>query len=117
MNNQIDLYDVRVGVETYARVIRESISEQETWLDMVCGAVMLVSEIRNERVCRENPYLLELLVDAVTCVLLESEYFFSESDHERELAVVKSTKSALEHSISHMQEKVDDCYPAGAESG
>ncbi len=30
MNDQEDLYDARVGVETYARYIRQDLKEQET---------------------------------------------------------------------------------------
>ena len=115
MNEQ--LYDVRVGVETYARVISESISEKETWRDMVRGAAMLCLEFQEEPACSENPYLCSLLVAAVICVLLESEDFFGDSDHVRELALVKSTKNALEQMVSEFQKVVDDCYPKGAKSG
>lgn len=117
MNNQMDLYDVRVGVGTYARIISESIKEQETWQDMVQGAVEMCLEIQDEPACSENPYLCNLLVTAVTCVLIESKDFFGDSDHVRELALVKSTKSALEQIVSDIQDQVDDCYPEGAESG
>ena len=110
-----ELYDVRVGMETYSRIISESITEQETWRDMVSGAVELCSDIRNELVCTENPYLRELLVDAVAYVLIESKDIFSDSDHVRELALVKSTKSVLEQMVSDMQDDVDDCYPECAE--
>ncbi len=116
MNNLADLYDVRVGMETYARVISESISEQETWRDMVWGALELCSDIRNELVCTENPYLRELLVDAVTCVLFKSKDIFGDSDHVRELALVKNTKTALEQMVSEFQDVVDDCYPEGDEA-
>ena len=110
-----ELYDVRVGMETYSRIISESITEQETWRGMVRGAVGLCTDIRNDLVCTENPYLRELLVDAVTYVLIESQNIFGESDHVRELALVNSTKNALERMVSEMQEQVDECYPECAE--
>ena len=116
MNDKWDLYDARVGVETYSQIIRESVTEQETWRDMVRGAVGLCDEIRNELVCTENPYLRELLVDAVTCVLIKSKDIFGDSDHVRELALVKNTKTALEQMVSEFQDVVDDCYPEGDEA-
>ena len=115
MNDQ--LYDVRIGVDTYSQIIRESIIEQETWRDMVLGAVGLCAEIQGELACTENPYLRDLLMESVIRVLLKSGDFFGDTDHVRELALVKSTKFALEQVISDMQDQVDDCYPEGAESG
>ena len=115
MNDQ--LYDVRVGVETYSRIIRESIIEQENWRDMVRGAAVLCSGFNDEPACSENPYLCSLIIASINCVLLESTDFFDDSDHARDLALMKSTKSALEQVISTMQDQVDDCYPEGAESG
>ena len=115
MNDQ--LYDVRIGVDTYSQIIRESIIEQEAWRDMVRGAMELCLEFQEEPACSENPYLCNLLVTAVICVLGESEDFFGDSDRVRELALVKSTKSALEQVISYVQDEVDDCYAEGAESG
>ena len=111
MNEQVELYDVRVGMETYARVISERISEQETWRGMVRGAAMLCLEIQDEPACSENPYLCNLLVTAVICVLLESEDFVGDSDRERELALVKSTKSSIAQAIADWQDEVDECYP------
>ena len=110
-----ELYDVRVGMETYSRIISESITEQETWRDMVMGAAALCFNFVEEPACSENPYLRDLLVCAVSCVLIESKDIFGDSDRERELALVKSTKSALEQMVSHMQNDVDDCYPECAE--
>ena len=111
MNDHLDLYDARLGVETYARLISESIKEQETWRDMVLGTVALLSEIRDTPACRENPYLRDLLINAVVRVLIMSADFFGDSDHMRESALVRSTKRALEEAISAIQDEVNDCYP------
>lgn len=116
MNNQLDLYDTRVGVETYARLISESIKEQETWRDMVYGAMELCDQFCQEPACRENPYLYELLLNAIVCVLFQAKDFFGDSDHVRELELVRSTKRALEQVISRIQDEVDDCYPEGDEA-
>jgi hypothetical protein len=117
MNDKWDLYDARVGVETYARIISESIKEQETWRDMVLGAVALCLEFQDGPACGDNPYLCNLLMNAVICVLIESKDFFGDSDHVRELELVRSTKRAIAEVISDIQDEVDDCYPEGAESG
>jgi hypothetical protein len=82
---------------------------------MVWGAVELCTEIRDELACTENPYLRELLIDSIAYVLIESKDIFGDSDHVRELALVKSTKSALERVVSDFQDQVDDCYPECAE--
>ncbi len=111
MNEQLDLYDARVGVETYARIISESIKEQETWQDMVLGTGDLLIEIQTQPACTENPYLRDLIITTVVCVLIESKDFFGDSDQVRELELVRSTRRALEEVISAIQEQVDDCYP------
>ena len=111
MNYQLDLYDARVGVENYARLMSESLIEQATWRDMVWGAMKLCTEIRNEPSCRENPYLRDLLMNAIACVLLETKDFFGVSDQVRESDLVRSTRSALEEVISAIQDEVDECYP------
>ncbi len=116
MNDKWDLYDARVGVETYAQFIGESLIEQATWRDMVLGAVALCLEFQDEPACSENPYLCNLLTTAVICVLIESKDFFGDSDHVRELELVRSTKRALEEVISRIQDEVDDCYPEGDEA-
>ena len=116
MNDKWGLYDARVGVETYARIISESIKEQETWRDMVLGAAALCLEFQDEPACSENPYLCNLLTTAVICVLIESKDFFVDSDRSRELVLVKSTKTALEEVISQIRDEVDDCYPEGDEA-
>ncbi len=115
MNDQYDLYDARVGVETYAQSIRESLKEQETWSDMVRGAAGLCAEIEDTPACTENPYLCNLLMTVVRTVLLESEHYFGESNQARELALVRSTKRAIMESISEIQHDVDDCYPKTAD--
>ena len=111
MNDKWNLYDARVGVETYARLISESIKEQETWRDMVLGTGALLSESQDTAVCWENSYLRDLIIKAVVCVLIESKDFFGDSDHARELELVRSTKRALEEVISAIQDEVDECYP------
>ena len=113
MNNQIDLYDVRVGVETYSRIISESIKEQQTWRDMILGAVELCLELREEPACSENPYLCNLLTTAIICVLMKSKDFVVDSDHVHELELVRSTKRALAEVISNIQDEVNECYPEG----
>ena len=113
MNDQVDLYDVRVGVEYFAELISERLIDQETWRDIVCGAIGLSESFCEEPACRENPYLYELLLNAINCVLFQAMDYFVDSDHVRELALVKSTKRALEEVISRIQEEVDDCYPEG----
>ena len=111
MNNE--LYDVRVGVKYVSEVIREWVIDQATWREMVIGTGCLFVLFHEEPACRENPYLYELLLNAVGCVLYETKDFVSDSgrDRERELALVKSTKSALEQVISDKQDEVDICYP------
>ena len=116
MIDKLELYDARVGVETYARIISESIKEQETWRDMVWGAVALCAEIRDTPACSENPFLCDLLITAVGCVLIESADFFGASDQVRESDLVRSTRRALEEVISEIQEEVDECYPEGQEA-
>lgn len=111
MNNQEDLYDARVGVETYARYIRESLLERENWRDMVRGAAELCLEIEATPACRENPYLCNLIMTIVVTVLLVSEDYFGESDRVRELALVRSTKRAAMKAISEIKHDVDECYP------
>ena len=111
MNDHLDLYDARLGVETYARLISESIKEQETWRDMVLGAAALCSESKIEPACSENPYLQDLLMNAIACVLFESKDFFGDSDQVRESDLVRSTRSALDEVISAIQDEVDECYP------
>ena len=115
MNNQEDLYDARVGVETYARYIRESLLEQESWRDMVRGAAELCLEIGATPACTENPYLRDLLMTVIVCVLLESEDYFGESDQARELALVRRTKRVVMEAISEIQQDVDECYPETAD--
>ena len=46
MNDQ--LYEVRFGVEHYAQLINESLIDQESWRDMVEGAVALCLEFQDE---------------------------------------------------------------------
>ncbi len=116
MNDHLDLYDARLGVETYARLISESIKEQETWRDMVLGTVALLSEIQDTPACTENPYLRDLLINAVVRVLIMSTDFFGDSDQVRELDLVRSTRRALEEVISAIQDEVDECYPEGQEA-
>ncbi len=116
MIDQLNLSDARVGVETYARLIREGIKEQETWYDMVLGAVALCTVIQDTPACRENPYLRDLLINAVVRVLIMSADFFGDSDHMRESALVRSTKRELEEAISAIQDEVDECYPEGQEA-
>ena len=111
MNDQYDLYDARVGVETYAQSIRESLKEQETWWDMVRGAAGLCAEIEDTPACTENPYLCNLLMTVVRTVLLETEDCFGESDQARELALVRRTKRAVLEAISRNEQYVDECYP------
>ena len=115
MNDQYELYDVRVGVATYTRWIHESLIEQESWRDMVRGAAGLCAEIENTTACTENPYLCNLLMTVVRTVLLESEHYFGQSNQARELALVRSTKRAIMESISEIQHDVDDCYPETAD--
>lgn len=115
MNDQEDLYDARVGVETYARYIRQDLKEQETWRDMVQGAAELCIEIQDTPACTENPYLCNLLVTVVVGVLLGSEDYFGESDQTRELALVRSTKKEIMKAISEIEEMVDENYPEAAD--
>ncbi len=111
MNDHLDLYDARLGVETYARLISESIKEQETWRDMVLGTVALLSESQDTAACWENSYLRDLIIKAVVCVLFESKDFFGDPDQVRESDLVRSTRRALEEVISAIQDEVDECYP------
>ena len=116
MNDHLDLYDARVGVETYARLISERIKEKEAWRDVVSGAMVLCTEIQNEPSCSENPYLRDLLMNAIACVLLETKDFFGDSDQVCELDLVRRTRRALEEVISAIQDEVDECYPEGQEA-
>ena len=111
MNDQEDLYDARVGVETYARYIRQNLKDQKNWRDMVRGAEDLCSDILNTPACRENPYLCELLINVVVSVLLGSEHYFGESDKARELASVRSTKLQILNAILWLEGKLDESYP------
>ena len=47
MNDQEDIYDAHVGVDTYSQSIRESLKEQESWRDMIRGAAGLCAEIEH----------------------------------------------------------------------
>ena len=111
MNDQEDLYDARVGFETYARHIRQNLKDQETWGDMVRGAEELCIDISNTPACRENPHVFELLIDVVLSVLLATENYFGESDKARELPLVRSTKEQIMNTISWIEGKVDESYP------
>ena len=115
MNNK--LYGVRCGVRHYTQLINESLIDQETWRDMVRGAIGLCYEIQSEPKCRENPIMLELLMNSIANVLLETKDCFSDSDSVRELVLVSRTKNTLEQVISGIQQLVDEIYPEGAESG
>ena len=115
MNDLEDLYDARVGVETYARHIRQDLQKQETWRDMVRGAAGLCAEIENTPACTENPYLCNLVMTVVRTVLLASEDYFGESDQARELALVRRTKRVVMEAISEIQQDVDECYPETAD--
>ena len=95
MNDQYELYDVRVGVATYTRWIYESLIEQESWRDMVRGAAGLCAESENTPACTENPYLCNLVMTVVRTVLLKSEDYFGESGQARELALVRRTKKEI----------------------
>lgn len=108
-----ELYDVRVEMETYSRIISETIAEQETWWDMVWGATELCIKLELEPAWSEKPHLRELLLTTVCCVLDRTKGFFDDSDHAGELALVKGTKSDLEYVISAVQDQVDKCYPEG----
>lgn len=111
MNDQ--LYEVRFGVEHYAQLINESLIDQESWQDMVEGAVALCLEFQDEPACSENPYLCSLLTTAIICVLMKSKDFVVDSDHVHELELVRSTKRALAEVISNIQDEVNECYPEG----
>ena len=64
----------------------------------------------NTPACTENPYLCNLVMTVVRTVLLASEDYFGESDQARELALVRSTKSAIVEALSRIQRDVDECY-------
>ncbi len=114
MNDQKDLYDVRVGVETYARYIRQDLKEQETWGDMVRGAAEWCFKIVETPACTENPYLRDLLIIVVNTVILASENYFGESHRIGESALVRSKKKEILKVISEFEEMVDDNYPETA---
>ena len=114
MNDQEDLYDARVGVETYAQYIRQDLKEQETWRDMVRGAAEWCFQIVETPACTENPYLRDLLIIFVITVLLESENYFGESHRIGESALVRSTKKEILKAISEIEEMVDESYPETA---
>ncbi len=116
MIDQLHLYDARVGVETYARIISEDIKEQETWRKMVLQTSALLSGCLVSEVCWENVYIRDLIIKAVMCVLIESTDFFGASDQVRESDLVRSTRRALEEVISEIQNEVDECYPEGQEA-
>ena len=114
MNDQEDLYDARVGVETYARYIRQDLKEQETWRDMVRDAAEWCFQIVETPACTENPYLRDLLIVVVNTVLLGSENYFGESHRIGESALVRSTKKEILKAISEIEEMVDESYPETA---
>ncbi len=116
MIDKLELYDARVGVETYARIINESIKEQETWRGMVLETGSLLDGCLFSEVCWENVYIRSLIIRAVDCVLYESMGFFGASDQVRESDLVRSTRRALEEVISDIQNEVDECYPEGQEA-
>ncbi len=103
MNYDEDLYDARVGVETYARYIRQNLKDQETWRDIVRGAADLCIDIQYRPACRENPYLCDLLMTVVGSVLSESEDNFGGSDRIGESALVRSTKKEILKAISEFE--------------
>ena len=115
MNDDYELYDARVGVQTYAQYIRESLEKKESWRDIVRGAAELCIEIQDKPACTENPYLCNLLITVVVGVLLGPEDYFGESDKARELALVRRTKKEIMNSISWIEEMVDDSYPETAD--
>ena len=116
MIDKLNLYDARVGVETYARLISENIKEQETWRVMVLETSALLDGCLHSEVCWENVYIRSLIIRAVDCVLYESMDFFGASNQVRESDLVRSTRRALEEVISEIRNEVDECYPEGQEA-
>ncbi len=114
MNDQEDLYDARVGVETYVRYIRQDLKEQETWRDMVRDAAEWCFQIVETPACTENPYLRDLLIIVVNTVLLKSENHFGESHRIGESALLRSTQKKILKEISEYEEMLDENYPETA---
>ena len=114
MNDQEDLYDARVGFDTYAQYIRERLKKQKNWRDMARDTAELCLEIQDTPACSENPYLCNLIITVVICVLAESEDYFDESDKARGQELLNRTKREIIKAISELEEMVDDSYPKTA---
>ncbi len=114
MNDQEDLYDARIGFDTYAQYIRERLKKQKNWRDMVRDAAEWCFQIVETPACTENPYLRDLLVIVVTTVLQESENYFGESHRIGESALLRSTQKKILKEISEYEEMVDENYPETA---
>ena len=115
MNNQEDLYDVRIGFDTYAQYIRERLKKQKNWRDMACDTAELCLEIQNTPACSENYYLCNLIITVVICVLGETENHFDESDKARGQELLNRTKREIIKAISELEDMVDDSYPKTAD--
>ena len=111
IRNELDLNDARVGVETYSRIINETMVEKKTWPEMIMGTADLCLDFLDKPACSQNPHLCNLLVTTIVCILFQSKDFIVVLDHGREKELLRRTKAELAKVISNIQEEIDECYP------